>query len=193
MRFKDKWEGRPLARSIPVHCKVKARHRPIRYPKRTYGSWWKADQESVVSLCGNDGRVLTGLQRKSATSRPREWVIPLPPALASLRLKYSLLDFGLPIGEIVCQLKYWWPAGSRDGLLSWGLKHMVYEESLRELSLFRLEKRWLRRNWLQSDHLRGDCKTLLRQVKQRPRWQSRVGAREIMLDIRKKHLNNKSS
>lgn len=43
----------------------------------------------------------------------------------------------------------------------------MYEERLRELSLFRLEKRWLRRNWLQSIQDGGDCKTLLRQVEQK--------------------------
>lgn len=55
----------------------------------------------VVSPCCNHIYILIGLQRRSTANGPRASVIPLHRALVRLHLRYALLGFGLPIGEIV--------------------------------------------------------------------------------------------
>lgn len=55
----------------------------------------------AVSPCCNHSYILIGLQRRSTANGPRASVIPLHQALVRLHLRYALLGFGLPIGEIV--------------------------------------------------------------------------------------------
>lgn len=100
----DKWGAWPLAKSNPMHCKVKARHRLIWYSKRTQESWQKASWTRISSEVLLQRWLCAYWAAKSEhCNGPREWVIPLLMALVRLHLKCTLMVFRLPIGEIVSQ------------------------------------------------------------------------------------------
>ena len=83
---------------------------------------------------------ILGCIKKSVTNRSREVILPLCSAFMRPQLQYCI--------------QFWGPQHKKDsGLLEWvqrvtemirGLEHLPYEDKLREVGLFSLDKRRLR-------------------------------------------------
>ncbi|KAK4806210.1 hypothetical protein QYF61_001133, partial [Mycteria americana] len=102
---------------------------------------------------------ILGCIRRSVASRSREGMLPFYSALVRLHLEYCVQFWTAPCKRDMEVLER---VQRRATKMIKGLEHLSYEERLRELGLFSLEKTWLRgdRQVVPSDRTRGNGRKL---------------------------------
>ncbi|KAK4827385.1 hypothetical protein QYF61_017790 [Mycteria americana] len=192
------WACANLMKFNKAKCKVL--HLGRGNPKHKYrlgGEWIESSPEekdlgALVDEKINKANRILGCINRSMTSRSREVILPLCSALVRPHLEYCVQLWGPQHKKHVDLLE---PVQRRATKMITGLEHLSYEEKLRELGLFNLEKRRLWGDLIAAfQYLKGACKKageglFTRTCSDSTRGNGfRLREGRLRLDIRKKFL-----